>query len=410
MKIKAIILSLCILGLFGLSGCNRPADSENNSIALQGSASISKDNETKNNEIEKEITISPEVKEAAEQALEIANQYKELYVDAEKHKEEYFPYDMVLSQESIDEIENQFITDGYPIIDSDEIYPDYLANSESLYDFWEAVIRNKEAEQWLISVSSTGGLHFRQLTSCNGVRQYTAVYVEWNEKNEPYIDDMEQRDILDWDLTEAGHFYFQILPTDHHYDDYSMIRLEPVKKKLYDLNTQYVIPIGYQSNNLFTSNWDSSDFGELCLNDLFEFLYRVKYHDYYNENGGSIPADVFEHVIKPYFDISWDEFRERCLYDEANQCYPWQEIGADNVTYYPALEPDVIEKHDNNDGTFTLVVDVRCNDNKEDRLFTHEVTIRPLEDGSYQYVSNQITYKGEYELPEYYPRVSQRGE
>ena len=72
MKIKAIILSLCILGLFGLSGCNRPADSENNSIALQGSASISKDNETKNNEIEKEITISPEVKEAAEQALEIS--------------------------------------------------------------------------------------------------------------------------------------------------------------------------------------------------------------------------------------------------------------------------------------------------------------------------------------------------
>ncbi|MGN1014542.1 MAG: DUF6070 family protein [Butyricicoccus sp.] len=401
MKRRMAILSLCILGLLALEGCSRSTDSKNSQIPAEGSGVVSEmEDGTENG-------MSPDVAEIAEQALKIADQYKEQYIYAEKKKEEYFPYDIVLSQQSIDAIEDQFIEEGYPVVDSDETYPSYLANSESFYRFWESVTEQEDAEQTLISIASTGDLQFRQLAFHGGEKQYVAISVKWDETDDPYVDDTVQCDVLDWDLTEAGNFYLQIQPSDPHYDDYSMIRLEPVNKELYDLNAQYIIPIGYQGNNLFTCDWDSSDFGELCFNDLFEFFYRVKYDHYYTQNSGTISADVFESVMKPFFDISWDEFRERCSYDEENQWYPWQEIGADHLTYYPGLEPDVVEKQDNADGTVSLVVDVRCNDYKEDCLFTHEVTIRQSEDGSYQYVKNQITYQGAYELPVYYPRVPQ---
>lgn len=403
MKIKATVLSLCILSLLGLPGCNHSANHEKDSAVLQGSAFRSQPTEDQTKE---EPALPPGVDELADQALDIAYQYKGCYILADKEKEEYFPNDIVLSQKSIDQIEDQLMESGYPVLDSDETYPSYLSNSQGFYDFWESAAENKEAEQHWLSIAPTGALHFQEIIFNHGIRQYTTICIEWDEHDEPYIGNTEQREVLDWELTEAGNFYFQIVPSDQHYDDYSLIRLEPIDQELYDLNAKYIIPLGYQSKNIFTCDWNSADFGELCLNDLFEFLYRVKYGDYYQGHSGGIPSDLFEHVVKPYFDITWEEFRERSLYDEETKCYPWQEIGSDNLTYYPALEPDVVEKRENTDGTVTLVVDVRCNNYKQDRMLTHEVTIRQLEDGGYQYIQNQITYQGEEKLPPYRPRVS----
>lgn len=38
-------------------------------------------------------------------------------------------------------------------------------------------------------------------------------------------------------------------------------------------------------------------------------------------------------------------------------------------------------------------------DLKTDCLFAHEVTVRPLENGRFQYVGNKVTYQTEYGLP-----------
>ena len=44
-------------------------------------------------------------------------------------------------------------------------------------------------------------------------------------------------------------------------------------------------------------------------------------------------------------------------------------------------------------------------DLKMDCLFAHEVTVRPLENGNFQYVGNRITYQTEYGLPHSVPRL-----
>lgn len=211
-------------------------------------------------------------------------------------------------------------------------------------------------------------------------------------------------------------FYYQVVyPPRVPFDDYALVRLAPMDKTLYDLTEKYIAPIGYLSNNMFVSNWTSEDYGNLSFNDLLEFFYKVRNNDYFYARDyesvrepyyySYIPASLFENTIMPYFDISLQEFRERSLYDSEKGIYPWQEICCDNVTYYPTVEPEVVNYQNNENGTFTLTVNVRCNDYKTDRLFTHEVVIRHLEDGGYQYLSNKITYKSEIELPPNKPRL-----
>ena len=119
----------------------------------------------------------------------------------------------------------------------------------------------------------------------------------------------------------------------------------------------------------------------------------------------AIPAKLFEDTIFPYFDISMEEFREKALYDAENDIYPWQDISGDNVLYYPSLIPEVTECIEIDESTKKLIVNVMCPDYQTDKLFVHEVTIRVLSDGEYQYIGNQITYKSDIDIPSPQARI-----
>ena len=391
-KYILVILSVCLM----LSSCNKPQTTE-----------------LANSETKKEIEF--DIEKVKQKSVEVAALYKDLYLQSEKTKSEYFPYEAELSQTGIDEIEKLLISKGYPVINSDSKYPDYLENSKSFYTFWNNVSAQKEAEQDIISISSTGGLFYISFQYSNDIRYRIGIAVEWNENNEPIVSSEEQGEVIDWDLVNGTNFYYQIYLTDIHYDDYSLIRLEQADKELYDLNAKYILPIGYVSNNMFVSEWTYQNYGELCFNDLLEPFYKLRNNEYFPEDDfpfvrepyihSYIPAKLFESTIKSYFDISLQEFRKRCLYDSDKNIYPWQEICCENITTYPRVESEVIKYQDNNDGTITLTVNARCNDFKTPCLFTHEVTIRIINDSEYHYLSNKITYKSEHELPPNRPRL-----
>ena len=72
------------------------------------------------------------------------------------------------------------------------------------------------------------------------------------------------------------------------------------------------------------------------------------------------------------------------------------------------MYPNVIASQKNSDGTLTLTVDAICPEKETDALFTHKLTVRPLEDGGFQYVSNAITAENEEDIPVYFPRVREQ--
>ena len=121
-----------------------------------------------------------------------------------------------------------------------------------------------------------------------------------------------------------------------------------------------------------------------------------------------IPAAEFEKVVLPYFDIDLNTFRELAHYDEEGDYYPWRQIETNDYVflYYYVIESEVTAYQVNEDGTITLTVEMLSTDLKTDCLFAHEVTVRPLEDGGFQFVSNKVIYQTEYGLPFCEPRLS----
>ena len=61
---------------------------------------------------------------------------------------------------------------------------------------------------------------------------------------------------------------------------------------------------------------------------------------------------------------------------------------------------------ENEDGTLTLTIDaVNEKISYNDAVITHELTIRPGEDGSFQYEGNKILDDGIRDIPEYQYRI-----
>lgn len=362
-----------------------------------------------------ETLIKPEQQGVAEQmpifvpkeleaaCMTIANAYRDLIMDAPE-----------ITNTTIEAIEARLIVAGYPIVVQEDPYPEYLANSQRLYDFWDRVSSKEDGEIGILWIREGGGFLYLYFCSVEGQGQSFLAVVDWGADREPYISMCEQHPVYDWELTENGTFYYQIYPGDCHYDDYARLLLHPVNAEYYDFVLSYIKPIGYYQNNMFYCNWSEPDFGSLCFNDLFGHLYLMCNGNKLNPNEFSynkapmyflIPADLFEETVLSFFSITPAELQSRAVYFDDRQEYAY----ADNYPYYPDDIPDmrpmVTAKTDNPDGTFTILVTVSSLEMKTDNLFSHEVTIRPLENGGFQYVSNKITYLTSYGLPPNFPRL-----
>lgn len=347
---------------------------------------------------------------------EAAQLYEEIYRSSEIIVSQNFGVEDYLAQKDIDKIEDVFIDTGYPIINTNSLYPEYLENSDGLYSFWADVTANKNAETAFWGVSSTGGLYLRWFQYFDGKAYAISASSKWNEKCQLELAYIEKREIYNWDMTFNQDFYYQDLALDWHWTASKLVRLHPVDEKLYDLCREYIAPIGYHNVNLFLLDWDSENYGNLCFNDVLSSLYKIytgnsfTYENYeflttpfsYYE----IPADTFEEVILNYFDISLEQLRSKALYDPVNDAYPWQLVTCSNVLYFPSVIPDVIDCVEMEDGTLKLTVNVMCLDYHTDRLFVHEVSLKPLPDGSgYQYAGNKIVYTGDVALPSPQTRI-----
>ena len=341
---------------------------------------------------------------------------QDMLLNAETETSEYFPYETTLTQRAVNQIESRLADAGYPVINTDDYYPRYLDNSEGISRFGESISNNIADELEIISVSRWGQIAYCLFQYSDGEMACIHTTISVGENNQLEMNKTIIERVLDWGMTPKGDFYYQILPLNSHWDAYILIREKPVNNELHDLAVKYVYPIGYSSNNMFLTNWSDSDFGRLCFNDLFEYLYRQQTGDYlypddfdFRFNSDMccymIPSALFEEIITAFLNVSIDELRERTLYDAASDTYPWQVVGPSNLVYYPTMTPEVVDYRENDDGTFTLTVDVMCFDRKAYPLFTHEVSIRPCENGAYQYLSNSIIYQCGREMPPSFPRL-----
>lgn len=347
---------------------------------------------------------------------QIVSLYRDLYDSAQKEPAADRWEEQTLSQQSIDAIEARLLERGLNVIDSSADCPGYFVNAEHFRQFWDSVQRDEEASQEVIAIRDSGALSYRLLTHQDGTTYvYSLVYSLAGDEDPDY----EMHQVYGAELTEQGNFYYRINPEDDcHYANYTLIRLQKPDQELWELYSKYILAGGYTATNIFLTDWTEDDFSPLCFNDLWEYVYRYRTGTQFWPDGCAydksrncylIPAAEFESAVLPFFKLDAQTLRQLADYDAQTDSYPWRQVESNDYAFYLSyytIEPEVTACRTNADGTLALTVEARSTDLGIDCLFSHEVTVRPMEDGGFQFVGNRVLSQTEKGLPYCEPRLT----
>ena len=270
-----------------------------------------------------------------------------------------------------------------------------MANAENAEMFLSEVAENRDAGCTILQVMyDKSFVRFDFKSGGNNVMITRRFYVWENncfvEKNE------ENYKAYTWKYTD-GYLFFERYRMGGYDGDsaYTALRVEPLDEKLRVLNRKYIKTIGYDSNNLFTTNWDESDMNKINYYDIYDALYKMKYgmSSPYSDEGVTymIEGNLYEKVFQEYLPVSTDVLQHVNVYDVSRQMYQYRTRGMFDHSVTPLVPfPEVVDAEHNADGTITLIVNAVSEKDESGRLFTHKVTIKEKENDGFEYVSNDV--------------------
>lgn len=335
--------------------------------------------------------------ESEEDADEIISVCIDLYEKAEEENK-------LAELETIRSIVNRLGENGYSAVDSknqiDMTEPEQVAN------FCEMVDEKEEAEISIIEVSYLPGFVKYDLHTKDGNVDVVRSYYKYeNGDIQREVTGSYQAEY--WNYTEDGYLMFSgVWFSEELYvltlsgaEEHTALRVQPLDETYRELSRKYLLPIGFEQNNMFIVDWSEDDFGELNFYDMFDLLYPKVYGTNIpyvaDDNLGvgavyQIPKDDFERVILPYFDIDSETLQSKTIYNAEDKTYEYKPRGFEEVEYPEYPYSEVIGFTENGDGTLTLTANVVFPYMGDSKVYAHEVVVRPLENGGVQYVSNRI--------------------
>lgn len=311
---------------------------------------------------------------------------------------------------------------GYPAIDSRNQID--MTEEKQVIQFCKSVDAKEKKKLTILEVTYLGGLIKYDLQTNDGKVTVARSYYQYENDNmqktsrSSYTADF-------WQYTEEGYLMFsgawhseeQYVLTLSETEEHKAFRVKPLDEKCRELNRQYLLPISYEQNNIFLTDWSENDFGTLNFYDLYDIFYpqinakSVPYNADENLGVGAvyqIPKDEFESVIMTYFNIDSDTLQSKTTYDSEDATYEYKPRGFYEVEYPEYPYSEVVEFTENSDGTITLTVHVVFPYAGISKVYVHEVVVRPLETGGVQYVSNRIIpSENNYEETWHTPRLKE---
>lgn len=321
----------------------------------------------------------------------------DIYVEAAKNNE-------LTDMETVCKVIKRFGECGYAAVDCENRVD--MTQMQSVMDFCDSVENQKEAEVTIIQVSSLGGFSVYHLQTENGLVHVKRCYYGYKDGIMKSEDEGEYQTDY-WRYTDDGYLMFSgtyfseelYVLTLSSAEEHVAFRILPLDAKCRELNEKYLLPIGYELNNMFLVDWNEDDFGDLNFYDMFDLLYPKLHNEKFpyvaDDNLGigavyHIPKTEFENVIMEYFNIDSETLQSKTVYDSEDSTYEYKPRGFEEVEYPEYPYSEVIGYTENSDGTITLTANVVFPYSGNSKVYAHEVVIRPLEDGRVQYVSNRI--------------------
>ena len=306
--------------------------------------------------------------------------------------------------EMIRSIVNRFGENGYPAVDSRNQID--MTEAEQVEWFCEMVDTQEEAEITIIEVSYLGGFVKYDLETKDGNVDVVRSYYKYENGN-------MKREVIGsyqaeyWNYTEDGYLMFSgVWFSEELYvltlsgaEEHTALRVQPLDETYRELSRKYLLPIGFEQNNMFIVDWSEDDFGDLNFYDMYDLLYKKIngiYTPYVADDNLGIGAvyriskDDFESVIMAYFNIDSETLQSKTIYYAEDETYEYKPRGFEEVEYPEYPYSEVVGFTENSDGTLTLTANVVFPYAGDSKVFAHEVVVRPLENGGVQYVSNRI--------------------
>lgn len=409
---RVIYLSLLILCTMFLCACQKGKAPEeiNVETALPSTDKVAEADET--DVFEKGYNL-PVNEDAGEQAREECKEVMELIAEIYRNADKGTASNVVLSDETMIQMKAVIKEYGEPVISS-EVYA-AMENYEKMERFLNACSAGEKGSVVLYVVGYDGGVG-REEYIFDGTDMYVlAARAVWSEENQPGISYVSYTRIKQWEYTKKGWFCYELCVPEYPevtemVDGSRLIRVRPMTEEQRELSERCVLGLGYQGNNLLCSNWNADHMEELDYNGLYEYLYAMKYQEKFHSEDypNGIPREKFESLIMEYLPATAEQIREFGVFDEENQTYPWARLGCFNYapTFFGTSLPEVTDIKENKDGTVTLTVEAVCEMVIcDDAVITHELTVRFAEDGSFQYLGNEILDDGIQDIPEYQYRI-----
>ena len=352
-----------------------------------------------------------EEKEAANDCKKMMELIFDIYKDADKGTAS----NVVLNDETILEMQKRLMETGCPV--STLVTYSNMENYESVDRFLEECTDGKSGSVVIYEIHGDGGIG-RMKFIFDGTEMYVvSAGGIWNDNNKPGMTYISYTRIKEWKYTEKGWFGYELCVPEppevsEIMDGSCLIRIKPMTEEQREMSERCVRGLGYQGQNLLCSNWNVENMSELDYNGMFEYLYGMKYGEKFNSEDypNGIPKEEFENLIMEYLPITAEQIREYAVFDEENQTYLWARLGCFNYapTFFGTSLPEVVAIKENEDGTVTLTVEAVCDMVIcDDAVITHELTVRFAEDGSFQYLGNEILNDGIMQIPDYQYRIKE---
>ena len=412
-RIWFIVLISCLL-----CGCIRRDRTLDSQLMDSREVDFSEENENNKEDITEQwekgydLPINEtERKEAEDECKKVLVLISDIYILADKGD----AVNPVLDDKTIYKMQDRIKEKGYPVTTMKA----YAAMEN--YKRVEAFLKNCQDEKAgsvvLYELHSDGGIG-RDKFIFDGKDMYLiSACATWNSNDTYGMSYISYARIKEWKYTEKGWFGYELCVPEppevtEIVDGSCLVRIKPMTKEQREMSEKCVQGRGYQGNNLVCSNWDADHMEKLDYNGMYEYLFAMKYHKAFDAEDypNGIPKEEFENLIMEYLPVTAEQIREYAVFDEKNQTYYWARLGCFNYapTFFGTSLPEVIDIKENEDGTITLTVEAVCDMVIcDDAVITHELTVRFAEDGSFQYLGNEILNDGIMHIPDYQYRIKE---
>lgn len=339
----------------------------------------------------REIVVDNEVRlpneDDFDDAVSIAAIYRDIYDEAVETN-------TLSSLETLRRIVARLGENGYVAVDSENQVD--MAGAEQVIEFCKAVDEKKSAMLTIIVIKDFGFRKFDLKTEdgnvniVRGYYQYDQDGCLQNRSTVSYPADI-------WQYTEEGYILFEgSYFSDENYvltlsdtPEHTALRVLPLDEKCRELNRKYILPVGYEQNNIFLTDWNEEDIGELDFYDIFDNFYPILHGQsvpYVADESLAvgavyqIPEEIFENVIMTHFNVNKEALRRETTYNPEKAAYEYRPRGFYEVEYPDIPYPEVVSYTENQDGTITLIVNAVYPNGNTSMAYSHKTVIRPLEE------------------------------